>query len=370
MSMKVIIAGFHRSGTSLTSQLLQHSGVFLGEQLLEANYSNVHGHFEDREIVRLHDRILADNGLTWQVDSMVLPGVQESHVQLMRKVMEKREAGHEIWGFKDPRVCLLLEAWKNLIPDVKVLIVYRSPVETTSSLHKRAAIGLLGEGGKQEFHRKFLEVPDLSLNMWLVYNKALLDFVRAHTEDVLVLSFDMLRRGFPLLDLLNRQWKLGLENIETSSLFDAKAITETSGRIPVADSEIVGEILDTWNALERLSNNTQTLLGTKIEGAGPLTEEAFYSAGDMYDVLIESEFQNFKVGFLWDRAQTLQRNLEEKQTELEQAQKHSISPQRRDELERAEKDLKLIIGRMSRSNVASVFRLKEEFRTLERRYLK
>lgn len=370
MSMKVIVAGFHRSGTSLTAQLLHRAGVFLGDQLLEANYSNVHGHVEDREIVRFHDKILADNELTWQVDKAVLPEVQDSHIQYMKQFIDKREENHRVWGFKDPRVCLLLNAWKKIIPEVKVLIVYRGPLETTFSLHKRAAIGSLGEGGKQRFHRKFWEVPDLSLNMWLVHNKMLLDFAHNNPGNVLVLSFDMMRRGFPLIHFLNQQWKLGLDEIATSSVFDSGATTESSGRLPVANSELVGGVLDTWEELERLSSETEALLGATFSRGNPLTEEAFYSAGDAYDILVDNELQKFKLEFLQDRAQTLEQNLEKTQAELEQAQRLAVSPKRRKELEEAETDLALIIGRMSRSKLSPIFRLKEEFRVLERKHLR
>ena len=67
MSEQLIIAGFHRSGTSLVCQLLHRAGLFLGDELLGATFSNPNGHFEDAEVVELHERILADNGRTWRV---------------------------------------------------------------------------------------------------------------------------------------------------------------------------------------------------------------------------------------------------------------------------------------------------------------
>ncbi len=61
MSDQLIIAGFHRSGTSVTAQLLHGAGLFLGYELLEALPSNPYGHFEDREVVELDRQILADD---------------------------------------------------------------------------------------------------------------------------------------------------------------------------------------------------------------------------------------------------------------------------------------------------------------------
>jgi pyruvyltransferase len=72
------------------------------------------------------------------------------------------------------------------------------------------------------------------------------------------------------------------------------------------------------------------------------------------------------------RAGTLEeveRAREKLQSRLGQAKVQSVPLQRLKELERAEKDIHLIMERMSRSRVAPLLRLKEEFRVLEHRYL-
>lgn len=392
MGKNLIVAGFHRSGTSLTSQLLHRSGLFLGDDLLGASFANVYGHAEDTEILRLHDEILDDNGLTWQVDGPVVPEVSGPFRQRMRRIIERREAEHGVWGFKDPRVCLFLDTWKDLLPDARVLIVYRSPVETTASLHKRSAVGLSKRRGNQEFHRKFREVPDLALKMWLTHNARLLEFARSRPADVMVTSFDMLRGGFPLIGLLNQRWGLELEEIATSEVFDPDVTTEsTNRRQPVANTKLIGEALETWEALEQRSGETEQLLGSATTGGKTLTEESFRDAEEIYGVLIENEFQNTEVEALQERVQELHQNEkavrgqlkrkriqlkqeqmkhEQTQTELENARKLAVPPQRKKELERAETNLKLIVAKVAKSRLAPIFRLKKEFRELEQRYLK
>ena len=336
----------------------------MGNDLLGADYSNVYGHAEDREIVRLHDKILNDNGLSWQVDRPVELEVQEPRLRHMQHIVDQREANHTIWGFKDPRVCLFLDVWKTLLPDVKALIVYRNPVETISSLHRRAATGALRGRGKYEFHRKFLEVQDLSLNMWVTYNNMLLKFAHLHPEEVLVLSFDMLRRGFPLTRLVNQQWGLGLKELPPSEVFDPNVTAENNNKLPVANTELICDALRTWNALERFSRKTEKLLGTTTMSNVALTEDSFRSAEDTYDTLIENEFNNARVEFLQARTQELEQHREDLRTQLKEAQ------QRTEALKGAETDLKLIVNRMSRSKLAPILRLKEEFRELEQKYSK
>lgn len=255
-----MIAGFHRSGTSATAQLLDRAGLFLGYELLEPLPSNPYGHFEDREVVDLHQEILADNDLTWLVGEPLLPLVTEARWQRMRQMIERRNAEHALWGFKDPRACLFLMLWKYLLPDMKVLLVYRHFSESTYSLGRRHSSDLFLSRGNYYIHRRFWEEPDLALRMWLVHNKALLGFARAYPEDVLVVSMDMIRDGFPVIWAIEQRWKLGLADVPVGEVYDPHISARRSRRQPVSDRTLIGEVLSTWNALEELGARTEKML--------------------------------------------------------------------------------------------------------------
>ena len=300
-SGRLIIAGFHRSGTSLVAQLLDRSGMFLGYDLLQQNLSNRHGHLEDREVVNLHDEILANNGLTWQVDGSEMPIVGELNRRRMHEIVEKRSAGHALWGFKDPRACLFLEDWKAQLPDAKVLLVYRHFADATQSLHRRAAGGLLNKTGDPAYHRALREVPDLALRMWLAHNKVLLSFARAHPDDVLAVSQYMLARGIPLVEVLNARWGFGLAETPIAEVFDAGATAERDGEQPVADEGLVGELIQAWEELERLGSRTAELARPEGWYAPPgrrATREEFRVEPDKYALLMENEFLSYEVDFL------------------------------------------------------------------------
>src|ERR687896_198189 len=87
LNHQLIVAGFHRSGTSLVCQLLHRAGLFLGYNLLGPAFSNPHGHFEDTEILEIHQQILADNGHTWLVSEPFLPVITEPHWQGLRRIV-------------------------------------------------------------------------------------------------------------------------------------------------------------------------------------------------------------------------------------------------------------------------------------------
>jgi hypothetical protein len=263
LSDQLIIAGFHRSGTSLTAQLLHRAGLFLGDDLLDANLSNPYGHFEDWDVVGLHQNIFADNGLTWIVGEPFLPVIRPSRWERMKQIIESRNSEHRLWGFKDPRACLFIMLWKYLMPDAKVLLVYRHFTGPTRSLASRHSAALFSNEGNRHVHRRFWDEPDLALRMWLTHNNALLAFARAYPEDMLAVSLDMIRDGFPIIWAINRRWDLGLEEVPVGEVFDPVIATGRSGQQPVSDYALISRVEETWRALEDLGAQTERMLMRK-----------------------------------------------------------------------------------------------------------
>jgi hypothetical protein len=258
LSDQLIVAGFHRSGTSLVCQLLHRAGLFLGYELMGATFSNPHGHFEDIEAYDLHERILADNGHTWLVSERFLPVITEPHWRRMERFIERRDADHGLWGFKDPRVCLFMMVWKYLLPNARALLVYRHFTDTTYSLGRRQSTELFSRpAGPERLYRRFWEEPDLALRMWLAHNEALLAFAHTYPEDTLTISLDMVQNGFPVIGAINRRWGLELNEATVSEVFDPAVIERRSGRQPVSDTRLIDRVEAAWRALERLGEQTQ-----------------------------------------------------------------------------------------------------------------
>lgn len=250
------IAGFHRSGTSLLAQLLQRAGLFIGDELIRGNETNPAGHFEDRKFVRLHEALLADNGFTWHVDRPLLPYVAPDRWAQMTHLVERRALSHTVWGFKDPRSCFFLHAWKHLIPDLKAVVVYRHWADSAYSLERRHAAHALQRKGPVALHQLFWEKPDHALRMWLEHNRALVRYARTYPDDTLVVSVGALQE-LPIIDLVNAAWKIGLEPIPTSEIFDSDALGRRPGRQPVSRTDTVAALEKTWHDLDELAELTQ-----------------------------------------------------------------------------------------------------------------
>lgn len=262
MTPPVVIAGFHRSGTSLLTQLLHSAGLFVGDDLLGAMPSNPYGHFEDREIVNLHEQILQDNGLTWQVTQNFVPYISPHRWRSLREVVAARAVLHPFWGFKDPRVCLFLGVWRYLLPDVRVIIVFRHPTDSIYSLERRHAGNLLAQEGRADIHRAIFNAPDIGLRMWVTYNRNLVRYADAYPNSTLCLPFDALAGGHPVVEDLRRRWQLPLIPAATASVFDPSVTTRRPYRQIVYDAELLEEAMDIWERLESLAD--RPAVGTSL----------------------------------------------------------------------------------------------------------
>ena len=256
MGEQLIIAGAHRSGTSVTARLLDRAGLFLGYDLDPPSPSNPYGLFEDREIQRLHNAILLDNGSTWQVSRRFLPVINPTRWGQLRDLIERRESEHELWGFKEPRTCLFLEIWKNILPRAKSLIVFRHFSDSAYSLERRAANELFAGVRDPAIHRRFWQEPDLALRIWLTHNEALLTFAERHPADVMAVSMQTLRGGFPLVGQLNDRWGLGLDDLGFEEVFDEKVTSSRPGRPTLYDAGLAERLERTMDELEALERRT------------------------------------------------------------------------------------------------------------------
>ena len=368
MSTPLIVAASHCSDGPLASQVLYRAGLPIGDRLRPGRRGGARERFEDANVIGLHEKILKDNGLTWQVTGPSYPTVEEHHRQQIQALVEQRSGRHEYWGFQDPRACLFLEEWKKVAPRARVLMVYGNPTEVCRSMHRRYAAGMLRGTAPPRLHRGFWEVPDLALRMWLVYNRALLEFARAHPEAVIAVSLGMLREAFPLIPTLNDRWGFNLRRTQTTEIFTST--TAESNAQPVSDKNLVGETLKTWEGLDALGQETAEWAGVVPATGGRPTEEDFlHVPPEAYSLLMEAEFLGFKTNALGESLKESERARQELQARLD-GNEHFLSPQRLARLEGAERDLRLIIERISRSKLAPIFRLKKEFQELEQRYLK
>lgn len=140
----VCILGMHRSGTSLLTRILNLIGVSLGPEqlLLQGGDAQPKGYWEHEQITNLNEAILARHGGSWDKPPIFPPGWETSPLLddlklRARTLIQDAFANAEMWGWKDPRNCLTLPFWRQLLPEMRYVVCLRNPVDVAQSLAYR-----------------------------------------------------------------------------------------------------------------------------------------------------------------------------------------------------------------------------------------
>lgn len=233
----------HRSGTSVIAQWLYRSGLHLGKKLLEADIGNKDGHFEDTDFVFLHEYILRQHRLSGSgLTDQLMSELTTAEIKALEKlVAEKKELKNE-WGWKDPRTCLFLSAYRQLIPEAVYLVVIRDFRSVVSSLIDRDykhTIRKIRSGNifrklfppdkngqlKKDYYEKYSEYY---LKVWISYNKYLLAHIALLPESsfILVSTEFVLKHDQQVIAQLKRKWGFTLEYISFSEVFKKDLVNQ------------------------------------------------------------------------------------------------------------------------------------------------
>ena len=125
--MIFVVLGMHKSGTTLVSQILHHSGVNMGD--FQENISYDEGNKYERESTLEVDMEILGAGDYRVLDlrSSRRLRLDEGIYHKMREIIAGCGSRYEDWGFKDPRA-LLLE-----VPGVRIIRVVPLLPECSSS---------------------------------------------------------------------------------------------------------------------------------------------------------------------------------------------------------------------------------------------
>src|SRR5437588_8587392 len=135
------VVGMHRSGTSMIAKLLHACGISIGPEgdLKLATRHNTAGHWENLAFVALNNDLLHQFGGDWHKPPMFCDGWEFS-AEASRFVKNANDLLNQFrgpWGWKDPRNSLTLPFWLRMIPDLKVIVCLRNPLEVSRSLFLR-----------------------------------------------------------------------------------------------------------------------------------------------------------------------------------------------------------------------------------------
>lgn len=265
------IAGMHRSGTSLTARWLAHCGLHLGDELLEASLYNPTGHYEDIRFHQLHVDILKHNGLDYLASDCQRITIDRANKAQAETLIRARGQRAQ-WGWKDPRTSLVLDFWKSLMDDLKVLAVYRHYSQVAGSLLRRERTALRHHSQATRpvkwltYPRlTFLNLPLLRkyLKSWVAYNQAIVTYATRHPQDTLVIgTHDLIAQAAQLAKYLMDAWGFELEPVGIESVHVPGLLkNEPLGAGASLASWLVPETVGLWDALGALREQSLARLG-------------------------------------------------------------------------------------------------------------
>ncbi|NEQ45152.1 MAG: hypothetical protein F6K00_16960 [Leptolyngbya sp. SIOISBB] len=314
LSQPIIIAGMHRSGTSLTASILQQAGVFIGDQLLEANVGNTKGYFEDADFLNLHREVLIAQGIGaegWSAAGKV--EVPEQFWQRAQTLCDRRLQTHALWGWKEPRTTLFLDFWQCLLPQVKVILPYRSPWEVIDSLFMRG-------------DDIFVHNPNFAVDIWLAYNRAVLAFYQQHPDDCFLFHCHVLRTdeaGF--VDQVRQKLELPL-TVPDQRLFDP-AVMHHQGSHTHRLTLLALHFPETLELYDKLQQLADIPTSEAVKTTASNEAEAAYRDWILQDWRTSSRSQT-ELKQLKTELQTVQAQLQTLAAQLQQAQAKLTHQQR------------------------------------------
>src|SRR4051794_19283438 len=169
----VVVLGLARSGTSVTTGVLEALGVDMGPPSWPTDW-NPKGNFEDEDFGKLHKAILnsAEEGRTYfdpPSQERILAQKEKFAGQIQNLVAEKSK-GKPLWGWKHPDTLMMTELYMPYLADPHFVLVFRNPLGTAQST--------------VEHTRRFKDKVDFPRALTLVhyYTGELLNFLEAHPE--------------------------------------------------------------------------------------------------------------------------------------------------------------------------------------------
>ena len=205
----LLVLGMHRSGTSCLAGMLQLAGFDVGI-VSQWDPDNRKGNRENSNFFKLNTSLLESAGGDWTLPVKVKKPTPSERKKYFEKLQQEfSDVGP--WMLKDPRSLLTLDFWLEVLPNIRLIGIFRSPLSVAQSLSIRNAMPIIN-----------------GLRLWTAYNKRLLNVVKmcnapllhfSHGTDLSKLRNRVLRNYFRMKFLKERYCQTKWANSFQMNLF-------------------------------------------------------------------------------------------------------------------------------------------------------
>ena len=180
--MIFVVLGMHKSGTTLVSQILHHSGINMGEFDESVSYDKGNKYERQSTLDLDMDILGTDSYEVLDLRRPDAPDLSPTHRSRMREIIQDCEERFRDWGFKDPRSALIYQLWREELPQHKIIAVFRDPAQVWPRFKWH---------GRRKYHTNFSRA-DSYLQRWWEHNANILRFLRETEMDFLVIDYHKL----------------------------------------------------------------------------------------------------------------------------------------------------------------------------------
>jgi hypothetical protein len=174
-----VVLGMHKSGTTLVSEILHHSGIRMGEIDTARGYDEAN-QYEDPESLRLNMELIgAPDDEILHVRAPSPPTATPEQTERMRRFIAARSRPGGDWGFKDPRTALVYPLWERELPEHRIIAVWRYPEEIWPRFQAP---------GPRLYYQEPRRAWDF-VQRWCEHNRGVLDAVSSDRHDSIVLNY-------------------------------------------------------------------------------------------------------------------------------------------------------------------------------------
>ena len=322
-----IVVGMHRTGSSALARGLLPLGIGLGDNLLRPSESeNPRGYWEDVDLIRLSDKVLAALGRQWESVTPILardfPAAKLSGLvdEAAHLISEKME-GSRNWGFKNPRTGPLIPFWRlvfqTLDIDVKYLVTVRNPINVARSLAVRDHFS-----------------PGYSYALWTSYYLDTLRNLKGENsafiayENLMTQAEHELRRVADILDITwNDDVASSVQDYAQNFISDDFTHHRHSISDLKADSSSFPQTLELYDALNLLCEKTETTRASGLNTTIEKISRSWRRQGRLLTIIEQQEFGfEQRVAQYKSEIQSHHHHLSTQESEI-QSQHHHLSVQ-------------------------------------------
>ncbi len=239
----LVILGMHRSGTSLITQWLYKCGLNIGDDLLGPGMGNAEGHFEDKDFLQIHEDILRSGNLSriGLITAKISGNISDEQKEKIRANLEVKNKLHAQWGWKDPRTCLFLDHYRELLNNAKYIIIIRDCDTVVNSLVNRAykkyekknfsrlntvSKKILKLFRQQIIHLFYKRFATFYTEVWINYNEEILKHIEKIKQDnYILINYQMLiDKADRVYAFLKNRWLFDLNYYDFKAIYNEALI--------------------------------------------------------------------------------------------------------------------------------------------------